>query len=378
MTNQATPARVEWVDIAKGLCIILVVMLHSTSGVEVALGEESWMGEIVAFAQPFRIPAFFFVAGLFLASRIDRDWRAYADAKVMHFVYFYVLWVTIQFAFKAPGFITENGVLSVMQLYLMSFVQPFGTLWFIYLLPVFFVFTKFVRSAAPSIVIAFGVALELLPVHTGSIIIDEFCSRFIYFYCGYMFAKYAFRIAEEAVRRPEIAGAGLLLWAGATFFLVQADAAGWPIVSLILGAAGTAALVSISALLSKTVVGSVLTYVGSRSLVVYLAFFLPMAVTRIALIKLGIVPDVGLVAAIVLIAAVTGPLILDYLIQRVGFGHFLFVRPGWARLPKGIAPKPPQRPFKSRRDQGEDVAVAMLASRGPKKPGEGRGIIPAE
>ena len=33
------PSRVDWVDYAKGICIILVVMMHSTLGVEKAMGE---------------------------------------------------------------------------------------------------------------------------------------------------------------------------------------------------------------------------------------------------------------------------------------------------------------------------------------------------
>ena len=49
------------------------------------------------------MPDFFLISGLFLASVIDRDWRTYLDRKVVHFVYFYLLWMTIQFAFKAPA-----------------------------------------------------------------------------------------------------------------------------------------------------------------------------------------------------------------------------------------------------------------------------------
>ena len=48
--------------------------------------------------------------------------------------------MTIQFAFKAPLFAQEYGTASMMRLYLLSLIDPFGTLWFIYLLPVFFVF----------------------------------------------------------------------------------------------------------------------------------------------------------------------------------------------------------------------------------------------
>ena len=55
------------------------------------------------------MPDFFLISGLFLAARIDRPWRAYLDTKVVHFAYFYVLWVNIQFAMKAPGMVQRAG-----------------------------------------------------------------------------------------------------------------------------------------------------------------------------------------------------------------------------------------------------------------------------
>jgi hypothetical protein len=67
------------------------------------------MGLLVAFAKPFRMPDFFLISGLFLARVIDWNWHDYLDKKVVHFAYFYALWVTIQFAFKAPGFAAELG-----------------------------------------------------------------------------------------------------------------------------------------------------------------------------------------------------------------------------------------------------------------------------
>ena len=54
-----------WVDYAKGLCIVMVVMMHSTLGVEQAAGAHSFMGAVVAFAKPFRMPDFFLISGLF-------------------------------------------------------------------------------------------------------------------------------------------------------------------------------------------------------------------------------------------------------------------------------------------------------------------------
>ena len=109
--NSATSAtRVDWVDVAKGICIVMVVMVHATLGVEVAAGQQGWMHHAVAWARPFRMPDFFLISGLFLGLVIDRPWVRYLDRKVIHFAYFYVLWLTIQFAFKAPGMAMEHGV----------------------------------------------------------------------------------------------------------------------------------------------------------------------------------------------------------------------------------------------------------------------------
>src|ERR1700730_5512954 len=85
MGAQAKPqesGRVDWVDYAKGFCIVMVVMMHSTLGVEKAAGATSWLGTVVEFARPFRMPDFFLISGLFLSRVIDRDWRSYLDRKV--------------------------------------------------------------------------------------------------------------------------------------------------------------------------------------------------------------------------------------------------------------------------------------------------------
>src|SRR5262244_2354646 len=109
MSANDTRPRVDWVDYAKGFCIVFVVMMHSTLGVGQALGQEGWLHTVVAFAKPFRMPDFFMISGLFLAQAIDRDWRTYLDRKVVHFVYFYLIWATLQLAFKAPLIVAEHG-----------------------------------------------------------------------------------------------------------------------------------------------------------------------------------------------------------------------------------------------------------------------------
>ncbi len=343
--------RVDWVDTAKGICIIFVVMMHSTLGVGLAMGGEGFMHEVVAFARPFRMPDFFLISGLFLGLVIDRSWRRYLDRKVVHFVYFYILWLTIQFAFKAPGMAMEGGAEAPLREYLLAFVQPFGTLWFIYILPVFFVFTRLVKSLPVWLLFAFAALLEALPVHTGWVLFDEFCARYVYFFVGYAFAAHIFGIAEwvRGNRAPALALLGL--WAlvnGALVFtsapeqlsalLVEggphgdASMASLPLVSLLLGLAGAGAIITVAVLVAGAASSRWLTWLGEHSIVVYLAFFLPMAASRVVLVKTGIIGDTGVVSLLVTMAGVIGPVVLYGLVQWTGRGRFLFERPAWAYI----------------------------------------------
>jgi len=336
MTNTPpplAPERVDWVDYAKGFCIIMVVMMHSTLGVEQAAGQTGYMHAWVAFAKPFRMPDFFMISGLFLVRVIDRDWKTYLDRKVLHFAYFYALWITIQFAFKAPGFAVSHGWLGTLGLYLEAFVQPFGTLWFIYLLPIFFVTVKLARNwgvPMPLLWLA-AAALEIAPVETGWIIVDEFASRFVYFLTGYMFAERIFALAALVQRQWSAALAGLMIWAALNGTLVVTGASEWPVVSLGLGLVGAAAVVSVSALLANVHGLSALRFCGQNSIVIYLAFFLPMAASRAALLRLGVF-DIGTVSLLVTAAGVIGALAIWWA-SRILRLDFLFTRPARFRIP---------------------------------------------
>jgi uncharacterized membrane protein YcfT len=310
-------------------------MMHSTLGVETALGQEGWLHAVVAFAKPFRIPDFFLISGLFLARVIERDWRTYLDRKAGHFAYFYVLWLTIQFAFKAPPIIAERGAMAGLALYAEAMVQPFGTLWFIYLLPIFFVVTKLLRRAPLLAVWLFAAALESAKIETGWMLVDEFASRFVYFYTGYILARPIFTLAARAQSNPSVAVFALMIWGAVNGICVFSGFADLPLVSLALGLLGVAAVVSGSALLAKHDVLPPLRYCGRHSIVIYLAFFLPMATTRAVLVPLGWFADTGTISALVTLAGVFGALMLYWLVRGTML-RFLFARP--QRL--WFAPKP--------------------------------------
>jgi uncharacterized membrane protein YcfT len=317
--------RIDWVDYAKGICIVMVVMMHSVLGVELAAGQTGFMHVLVAFAKPFRMPDFFLISGLFLAVVIDRDWRTFLDRKVVHFAYFYVLWVTIQFGFKAPSFAAEASWTHVGFLYLESFIEPFGTLWFIYLLPVFFVVTKATRNLPPMLIWGVLAILETVHIVTGWTVIDEFCARAVYFYSGYLFAAHVFALSDRARARPGLALAGLALWALLDGGLVYSGCSEWPLVSLALGLAGAGAIVTIGTLLARMRWLNFLRFCGEHSIVIYLAFFLPMAATRTLLLRAGLIHDIGTISLVVTIAGVVGALAIWRIALKAG-ANFLFER----------------------------------------------------
>ena len=102
-----------------------------------------------------------------------------------------------------------------------------------------------------------------------------------------------------------------------------------------LGLLGAISVITIAALLARARVLDWLRYCGEHSLVIYLAFFLFMAATRVLLISSGLVPDIGVMSVIVTFAGVVGPLALFWLLRNTPLS-FLYARPDrfW------LAPKP--------------------------------------
>lgn len=330
--------RVNWVDYAKGICIVLVVLMHSTLGVEKAAGAASWLHGFIDWAKPFRMPDFFMISGLFLASRINKPWREYGDSKVLHFAYFYILWMSIQFATKGYGIYQDEGALGVLNGYALGFVEPFGTLWFIYMLAVFFIVVKATRSVRPLYIFAVAALLEMAPIETGHLVIDEFASRFVYFFTGYWLASYVFSFAEGVnFKSVPVILSGLFIWALGNTFMVANGYSHLPGVSLVLGFIGAAAVVSTGVLLSKTNFTAALRYAGENSIVIYLAFFLFMASTRSLLLQYNVISDLGSIALVTTAAGVLGPVLLFWATRHTKLS-LLFRRPTWARL----ASKPAQ------------------------------------
>jgi uncharacterized membrane protein YcfT len=333
--------RVNWIDAVKGLTIILVVMKHTTYGDAVALHSTPYLFNFLCeFTIPFRMPLFFLVAGLFAEKALRSERREFIDKKILHFAYFYLLWSVIQVGIKV--LLPHEGAWAVTwkDLALIP-LEPFGLLWFIYALAVFFVLMRAARNLPKPVMLGFALVLYFTRLNTGWTMPDEFAHRFIFFVSGVYAAPYVFRLASWAIadtRRGALAGLALLLGVGGAVFTGLADIRA---VELGIGFMGAAGTIMVVAILAARGLANPLAYVGARSLYVFLAFFLPMAATRIALVRLG-VENGDVVTLIALVMAVGVPLLAFRLTEGTSLA-FLFTRPQAFRLK--ARPRPASAPL---------------------------------
>lgn len=344
-------ARLDWVDMAKGLSIFLVVMMYCAASVGEDTGQTGFLHWTMAFAMPFRMPEFFLLSGLFLGQVIGRPWRAYADRRVVHYFYFYALWALIHIVFKEAliGRDPSGAALSLAW----AIVSPYGVLWFIYMLGAMGLVTKMLHGLRLPhwAVLVAAAALQIAHIQTGLYLIDQFAAYFVYFYAAYALAPHIFRLAHWAHDHVLPALGLLAAWAALNALMVFSPGfrmdpvhiqMGWgalPGLHLVLAFVGALAIVVSAALLVRLPWMNWLRWLGSKSLIVYVAFVLPMGIARILLLRFGI-DEPNLVSLLTMAVAITAPLLLWWIVQKIGFSQFLFERPAWAHLPGTGGNKP--------------------------------------
>lgn len=331
--------RVEWVDYAKGICIFAVVTMYSTHHVQQMTHATGWMQYVVDFAKPFRMPDFFLISGLFVWRVLGRQWRTYINTKVLYFFYFYAIWVTFRFLYTDVHAQGLGDGMALLRNYLWLYVEPpSGPLWFIYLLALFFIAVRLVRSWPPVLVLAGAVALHVANPQVGMMIPEKFSHYFVFFYSGFLFARPIFRMAEQAQLHPRLSTAALLAWFAANAGFV---AAGWselPGVTLLLGFAGACAIMLLGVLLARFSSMQWLRYLGKHSIVVYLGFVVPLALMRHVILAAAARVDIGTVAFIVTLASVLGAVLMYWALRNTPL-RYLYARPAWL----SASPSSPRR-----------------------------------
>lgn len=324
-------SRVAWVDVAKGICIIAVVSMYAVERVDELPGAGNWLKGWVRFARPFRMPDFFLISGLFLSRVIDRPWREYLDKKVVHYLYFFALWTVVDFPFLVLVGKAGAGPAENLRHLARLFYEPYAMLWFIQMLAVYFVTTRLLKKAPVPLVLLGALVLQMFPHQSGFMQVDHFGERFVYFYAGYAFAPAFFALADAARARPGPACGGLMAWALVNGALVSTGYGAAPGIGAALGFLGAGAVIATASLVADSRVGRGLSFLGERSIVIYLSFLIPLTALLMAAAKLGLPLDRGTLAALATAGSIAASLALGRAVRGTRLA-FLFERPRWATL----------------------------------------------
>jgi uncharacterized membrane protein YcfT len=276
--------RETWVDAAKGIAIILVVLYHSVIFMA-DLGLASIWVALSGLLDSFRMPLFFFTAGLFAAKALQLPFAQLFHHRVARLLWLYLLWSLIYVVvFQFVPIAHEGGPTWIG--FLLIPVWPNASNWFIYALALFFTATWLMRSLpvwaqfvpALALTLVFGTKL----LSSGSEPLDKMAIYYVFFLAAVHFGALARRFAPR-VRTWHLVILVLVYGAIATV-IVLTSAERIPGVRLLASVIAIMTGVSIAVRLDRLRAFQWLHWLGSHTLPVYLLHFYPILVTA-ALIR---------------------------------------------------------------------------------------------
>ena len=140
-----------WPDVAKGVCIVLVVLWHVVTKHfqqvewDTGLPVSGFWGRVGELLLPLRMPLFFTISGMFAVTAVARPLSMLIRTRIAKFVYLYIVWLLIHTAIMSftPHFDTARAQ-GPWQLIEYATINP-TNLWYLYALAVYFTIARLVR-----------------------------------------------------------------------------------------------------------------------------------------------------------------------------------------------------------------------------------------
>ncbi|GAA3664799.1 acyltransferase family protein [Microbacterium marinilacus] len=342
MTTEApVRTRETWADTAKGIAIILVVLLHAEFDYLEVLPKWRW-DEYSGVIETFRMPLFFFTAGLFAQRALAKDLRGLIDSRLLRLVWVYTLWTAVGLLVaQAIPFVARTG-LPLWESLLLLPVWPNAATWFVYAIVLYFVLAWLLRRLPMLVQLLLAVGVTVL-FHTGRLLppmTEEWVKIGEYFLFFLLAVAIGPRLRALAPRvRAWQALVAPMVYAGLVAALRVAGAPQNVVVWLSMSLLAVPAGCGLAIALSQARAFGWLARLGSDTLRVYL---LHWYVLTLATFLLGLVPVwpsalVPLLVPALVAAAFAGSLVVHRLVRHV---PGLFDRPSWFRLPQP-RPAPP-------------------------------------
>jgi uncharacterized membrane protein YcfT len=356
----APAARVEWIDAARGISIVLIVMLHARivlSGVGV---RSEILAQIDDVAGHLRLPLFFAASGLLAARWASARWPELVRGRLTPLIWVFLVWQPVVLAYKLAEWwllrddLDDRWAWQLGQA-LLSPVRPVGELWFLWALCVFLVLSRatarwptWLRLGIPALAsfswMAFvepvlgGEIAELLGAGPGGVV-----KYYVFFVAAATFAT-SLRSVVSATPRW-VAALAVVVWAVGTHALLDSGLdVRW--VRFALFATGAVAGLALGRVLDRVTPVRAL---GRRTLPIYVAHLAIIVAVVIVLHALDAISLLTPVAALTVVAvaalAIGGSLLLHRVLSGTRAGRLLYEPPAARRgsRPRMSTPRAPRR-----------------------------------
>ncbi|MBY4207233.1 acyltransferase family protein [Rhodococcus fascians] len=287
MIESVFKVRMHWVDVARGVCVLLVVLHHVIRQLA-AEAPDGWRSAVVLWESvdevltPIRIPLFFLMSGMLVAGRASAPWPS-AKSKLVVPAYLYVVWSVLLAAreFVPVGEGMHGSGASKLGAVLAEIVLACSGYWYLFALPIYFVVARYSVWVNRYILVVVllvpllfrsrisGFFVDLSSNFTESpSLLGSICVNVGFFVAGVRFKSEVEKFAESS---NVLWGVGLL----ATYIVaVSANVClDLQILAILSSFAGILLGVCGARLVTSSISGNVLQYIGARTLPVYVLQF---------------------------------------------------------------------------------------------------------
>lgn len=308
--------RISWVDRAKGIGIILVVLAHNLGGQRNAgLPLPPHAGLLIQYAYSFHMPLFFFLSGLFAEQSFRKGPKKFFLGKLATVFYPFVIWSVIQGVVQGVLGRFVNHPLNIKHDLSLMFVKPIGQMWFLYALFLIFVLFGVLRLLNIPVIVSFILAVVFLFLsnHVHSEFLGQVLYNYIFFVLGVWLSSNVFTILSRLSMKSLlllIAGlttAHLFLVFGINLKVVN------PPVQFVIACVGIADIVLICTVFMRQGSQKWLTVVGEYSLVIFLMHTIVGSGFRIISVHILHLRNPWFHSVGELLAGVTIPMAIAYL-----------------------------------------------------------------
>lgn len=341
MERRHTPSpREPWVDVAKGLAILAVALYHSALiGMGADLVDDSWR-QVNTVLSRVRMPLFFFASGLFAATTVQRRWPRLWSGTMAKLVWCFVVWAVIRFAYFQLVPLASRPQEHDVHKFLMAPIWPVTGLWYLHALVIFYVVTKLMYGRIPVAIQLAGAAV--LSVLTLSSVLDiqnlSYGGGAKYYVFFLAAAHFRTVLLPLVTRTPVWLPLPLLALFGGASVVVRSheDVPGAVLAVCVVGVVASCAT---AAVLSRTRLAAPFSYLGQRTIYIYVSHILLVC---LALRFLELLPEdttrpIAMITPLLVAAwAVVSSILLWLLIKRTPL-NVLYEPPSWFTRDRGTS-----------------------------------------